>query len=143
MHMFTLIIGISTYSPTSNLNPLDGVKQDLSSMEELFSKSKVFVRLKDHQATASAIRDELKKICRNDSINKNDPILIYFAGHGTKVDLESRAEHVTTMRMLCPYDFVRQAHGVPSRNGIPEAMLASILNDISSEKGNNVVCILN
>lgn len=141
--MFALIIGISKYPNTGSLRNLPGVDTDISSMKDFLAMSRVSKILQNEKATASGISDALRAIINDKNIGREDPILIYFAGHGVKVNLTSEDKAMSTTRMLCPYDFVQQTRSAPSSNGISDAALSNFLADISSQKGNNIVSILN
>ncbi|EIM80026.1 uncharacterized protein STEHIDRAFT_163276 [Stereum hirsutum FP-91666 SS1] len=140
--MFALIIGISKYPNTGSLRNLPGVDTDISSMKDFLAMSRVSKILQNEKATASGISDALRAIINDKNIGREDPILIYFAGHGVKVNLTSEDKAMSTTRMLCPYDFVQQTRSAPSSNGISDAALSNFLADISSQKGNNITVIL-
>lgn len=163
--LFALIIGISTYPDMSGLRSLPGVKADVDSMkaflEDMNAPSDRIHTIQNEEATSSAIYQALKDITKNKNIGRNDPILIYFAGHGAKADITSEGNFLSSVRMLCPYNFARRNDGVSlkdgtpnddaapgrngaaSENGITDAVLADILNDISRAKGNNIVSAIN
>lgn len=136
--MFALVIGISQYSDGSPRD-LPAAIKDVFSMKNLLSKARVHEPrcLIDQGATTSAIRHELERIATDDAIEKDDPILIYFAGHGAK------DEDIPGAHVLCPYDFNRMKDGIPIHKGISDAELASFINVIASKKGNNIVSIFN
>lgn len=134
--MFALVIGISKYS-RGRPRDLHGVTEDVSLMKDFLLKAGHHkpLELLDERATASAIRRELEGIAKNNTIEKDDPILIYFAGHGAK------DENMPGARVLCPYDFNRMENGTPIQEGISDAELASFINAIALRKGNNIVSI--
>lgn len=163
--LFALIIGISTYPAINGLRSLPGVKADVDSMKafllDMNAPCDRINTIQNEEATAFAIRQALKDVIKNNTIERNDPILVYFAGHGARDDMRSEGKFLSSIRMLCPYDFARRNDGVSlkdgtpnddaapgmdnaaSENGITDAVLADILNDISRAKGNNIVSIIN
>ena len=81
--LFALVIGINGYK---ELRPtLSGAVADAdATIEYLSSKTSAsrIIILKDEQATRKAIIEAFKFLNRSKDIEKNDPIVIYFAGHG-------------------------------------------------------------
>ncbi|EIM90781.1 uncharacterized protein STEHIDRAFT_107519 [Stereum hirsutum FP-91666 SS1] len=102
--------------------------------------------LRDQQATRKNILKELESLATNDAIKKNDPIIIFFAGHGALAKLPEGwntggREH-GRVQLLCPYGFLPEANIDMRKQGIPSLTLANVLNDISRAKGNNITVIL-
>ncbi len=60
--------------------------------------------------TAARIRDELNELCLPDRVQPDDSVLIFFAGHGFKLDRESTLSGNAVS--LLPYD-VTLSHGRP------------------------------
>lgn len=148
----------------SGLRSLPGVKADIDSMiaflKDMNAPCDSIHTIQNEEATSFAICQALKDIIKNKNIGRNDPILIYFAGHGAKADMMSEGKSLSSVRMLCPYNFARRNDGISlkdetpnddavpgkdaaSENGITDAVLADILNDISRTKGNNIVSAIN
>lgn len=76
-------------------------------------------------------------------IKKDDPILIFFAGHGaeTKAPAGWHSGDVDNkIQMIIPQDYsskrTKQVHGIPDRT------LNALINGIASAKGDNIVCII-
>jgi hypothetical protein len=67
----------------------------------------------------------------NNKIKKDDPILIYYAGHGGKAQRQDAEDVIET---LIPVDYVPGK--VPP---IPDRTIASLINGISNKRGNNIV----
>ncbi|EIM79706.1 uncharacterized protein STEHIDRAFT_116403 [Stereum hirsutum FP-91666 SS1] len=144
-NIFSLIIGISVYA-AHDIPDLTGSRADVESMEKFLRDSNVspehLIILRDEDATRHHIVHELKSVAKNEKIDKGDPILIYFSGHGMQALPNSRNFHPmrnpeSRIQILCPYDFSKA-----DPRGIPTACLAAHLNRISEAKGNNITVIL-
>jgi hypothetical protein len=68
----------------------------------------------------------------NDRIEKGDPILIYYAGHGGKVP----GDDADIVEALIPVDYAPKQ---PEVSPIPDRTIASLINGISKKRGNNIV----
>lgn len=162
--MRAVIIGINKY-PSFEQKNLSGAVADANKMEAYIRKFYPHCginNLRDEEASREAIIKLLRSLSKDDKIKHGDPILIYFAGHGTrgeKVSSEiktagnTNSDDTTGMRggspstkmsamieMICPSDIGSSAN--PLREpvyGIPDTTLAEILNEIALEKGNNIV----
>jgi hypothetical protein len=67
----------------------------------------------------------------DDRIEREDPILIYYAGHGGKA---LRDDTEDTVETLIPVDYApKQVSPIPDRT------IASLINGISNKRGNNIV----
>ena len=102
-----MLIGIDAYP---HVGPLSGCVNDLNAMKAWLERSfdDVYqVVLKNDQATRANIFTELQNLAEDQNIQENDPVLIYFAGHGAEVkpleewNLPSKRK----LQMLLPYDF--------------------------------------
>ncbi|EIM79949.1 uncharacterized protein STEHIDRAFT_116150 [Stereum hirsutum FP-91666 SS1] len=142
-NMFALIIGVHTYqNPSGSIKPLPGACADVRKMKAFLLSMNVpearIKMLRNREATHDSIIKELYHVANNRGIEYNNPILIYFAGHGTRVPAGEESSKVM-IEMLCPYDFL-------SRNGetrgILDIVLAEHLNSISKAKGNNITVVL-
>ncbi|PVF95455.1 hypothetical protein CPB86DRAFT_827906 [Serendipita vermifera] len=133
-----LLIGISQYR--NNDYRLEGAVKDAKEMGEFlkneFSSPNIRT-LYDHRATRGAIIKEIYQLGSNKDIQHQDLILIFYAGHGARV--QSPADWVTHGRdieVLVPYDSDN------GKNVITDQGLAAMLEDLASVKGNNIVLIL-
>lgn len=101
--------------------------------------------LRNEGATRDNILRELAALADNSEIKENDPILIYFAGHGTEAAYPQgwpgKGEWAHNIQMFCPYDFVPKYNEEKSTQGIQDVILAAYLNHISEAKGNNIASI--
>ncbi|KAG6907244.1 hypothetical protein DXG01_009783 [Tephrocybe rancida] len=86
--IYALLIGIDEYKDSSIKN-LAGCVNDCKDvkhwLEESF-RSPEIVFLENSKASRDAIMEEINKIAANSVVRKDDPILIYFAGHGAEVE---------------------------------------------------------
>jgi Caspase domain len=129
---------------------LKGAVPDADAMQEYLEydlkvpKSRIR-NLRDTQATRAAIISELRALAVNSYINLNDPILIYYAGHGAEVTppvgWEAGGAGSKT-QMLIPHDYHTTADNCEVY-GIPDRSIAVLLDRISKKKGDNIVRLLN
>lgn len=169
--MHAVIIGINAYacnaigkrenSVPSELSPQIAVAPDLAGavadadavhdllVQVLEVPLANITNLRNHQATRENIIQALEGFAANDDIKRNDPILIYYAGHGatSKAPQEwSNANEI--IQLLVPHDFsgrllrepgVRSISNTTDVYGIPDRTFGALLNKISAAKGNNIV----
>ncbi|RXW20807.1 hypothetical protein EST38_g5035 [Candolleomyces aberdarensis] len=91
------------------------------------------VNLRDQDATRSNIISAFEGLRDNDRIEEQDPILIYYAGHGGEVPRSSDGE---TIQALIPVDYVAE-----QICPIPDRTVASLINGIAKKRGNNITVI--
>ena len=100
------------------------------------------ILLLDEQATRKAIMGKFKELMQNLNIRRDDPILIYFAGHGAWIPAPDHLRGYSIgaqIEMICPVDI-----GKPDENGIvipgiPDYVIAALLDNLAEAKGNNIV----
>ena len=138
--MFALIIGINKYKDW----PLYGAVADADAVLDYLQNhlgvptSRIRI-LRDSEATRGAIIREIIALSVKDDkiIEKGDPILIYFAGHGESADTPDsevwKVGSTGKIELLVPYD--RDS----STLGIPDRTLAALLSHIAIKKGDNIV----
>ncbi|KAJ2915864.1 hypothetical protein MD484_g4548, partial [Candolleomyces efflorescens] len=136
--LWALIIGINEYAhPSEDLKRLKGAVPDANAVDEYLRKylqvpPGQIVNLRDEDATREGIIAAIKGLRDNPKIRKDDPILIYYAGHGSEILSNGK-----TVQTLIPVDYL-----TGKTNPIPDRTVASLLNDISKKHGNNVTVIL-
>ena len=140
--LFALVIGINEYK---ELRPkLSGAVADANAMiKHLSSKTSAsrILSLKDKQATRKSFIEAFKTLNRCKEIERNDPIVIYFAGHGAEAQIQLEGLEEMT-QMILPYDASTRTQNkdeLPVVPGIPDFEIRMLLNDIAVEKGNNIV----
>lgn len=140
--LYALVIGINDYEHTT---PLTGAVPDADAMVN-FLKTSLSVpdgrikNLRNREATRSKIRESIRSLATCDDINPGDPILIYYAGHGTEgnspKDWPSAGGKI---QMLMPCDFVPKTTTSESGQGLLDITLSILLDQLSKSKGNNIV----
>ncbi|CAE7197600.1 unnamed protein product [Rhizoctonia solani] len=143
-----LIIGINNYAQPGIHPDLLGCVADAQSMLEYFKNIGVpesrFICLYDERATRRAILDAfVGHLINNPNIQKHDPIVFYFAGHGDRMQAP-RGWQTTDglVEMILPHD-ASTFDALGNYNfGIPDLTLAYLLYKLSQEKGNNITVIL-
>ena len=100
--------------------------------------------LRDREATRARIIHELEELVRKD-IPRDAAILIYYAGHGTKMSIPTdwAGYHTSNgvIEAICPVD-IQQPHANRARTvtpAIPDRVLNCLLHEISEAHGNNIV----
>lgn len=99
------------------------------------------VLLTDEDATSAAIIDALTKLKTDNRIRRGDPIVIYFAGHGTEIKAPDgwecgRADRV--IQGIVPHDCDAVKSGVKI-GPIADRVLGALIGSIAKEKDNNIV----
>ena len=102
-----MLIGINTYL---HVRPLAGCVNDCDAMKAWLEKSFDDVHqvlLTNDQATRANILTEIQNLANDHRIQENDPVLIFFAGHGAEVKplKEWNLPSKRKLQMLIPYDF--------------------------------------
>jgi hypothetical protein len=163
--MFALIIGINKYERAGlgGFQNLRGCVADADDVARYLIESRDvaperIMNLRDEEATRAGILHSIRAIIDSPDVLHNDPILIFWAGHGSRgrsshqrvlsriVDgkavgsspATSLDDHDQYVEMLIPYDFE------PSRvdlhaQGIPDYLFGSLLSELSRAKGDNIV----
>jgi hypothetical protein len=145
--LFALVIGINEYkNANNNLKSLKGCVSDANNIErflidDLHVPQENIKNLRDQAATRAEIMHSLKELARNESIRKDDPILIYFAGHGARVNARLSRTETKIIEMLCPYDFIPGKTETEAGQGIADITFGTILHNLAKEKGDNIVCL--
>ncbi|CAE6447578.1 unnamed protein product [Rhizoctonia solani] len=145
--LHALIIGINNYP---NLPKLKGAVADADEVTELLvSELQVLpehiINLREGAATRQEIIDSIKSLQSNPQINKGDPILIYYAGHGgvrkaTEVWKGEHGAHI--VQVIFPFDYDTKANNSSDPiQCIPDRTIAGLLNDLSDAKGDNITVI--
>ncbi|TFK62479.1 hypothetical protein BDN72DRAFT_848644 [Pluteus cervinus] len=145
-----LIVGIDRYPKYHNLT---GAVNDARRFRQfvrnyLFAKESNIITLLDEAASRQAILDEFEGLISNENITRDDPIIVYFAGHGSRV--EKPKEWVDwptvtqTIEIIFPSDFDPAADGTESEvgQGIPDRTVTALLHQLSQKRGDNITLIL-
>jgi hypothetical protein len=146
--LFALIIGIDKYLD-SNFNDLSGAVFDAIAVEnflvENLSVPRANIeRLHNDNASRTNIIKEIQRLATHPRIQKNNPILIYFAGHGSQTRPPEWFTAESTdaqIQMLIPHDFdgSNKYPATAERQGILDINIACLLKEIANKKGDNIV----
>ncbi|RXW14955.1 hypothetical protein EST38_g10900 [Candolleomyces aberdarensis] len=146
--LFALIIGIDDYTEEFGFPKLKGAVRDAGRIRNwLISDFSVppsqIKDLRDKEATRNAIIEALKGLATDERIQRDDPILIYYAGHGTEAPAPKRWRWDSPqIQMIAPWDFKRRDGSSRITQGIPDRTLGVLLTKLAAEKGNNITVIL-
>ncbi|KIJ63462.1 hypothetical protein HYDPIDRAFT_29274 [Hydnomerulius pinastri MD-312] len=142
--LFALIIGINQYK-SLNIRWLRGAVADANIIQDYLQNylavpSSQICNLRDSAATRAAIVQQIRALASDHRIQHGDPVLIYYAGHGstipTPVGWEAGGPNI---QVLVPYDYDnREGGGVPA---IEDRFLGRLLGNLASEKGDNITVI--
>jgi hypothetical protein len=140
--LFALIIGINKYKHRAY--DLQGAVCDGERMKTYLESLGVprchIKTLFDEEATRAEIIANLLKLKDDSRIHDGDPILIFYAGHGgtakTPASWDAGSDHI---QVLLPHDFHYTSSG-GLVHAIPDRTILSLLEQIASTKGDNIVC---
>ena len=95
--------------------------------------------LRNSEATREAIIEAFNDLRDDPQIKKNDPIVIFYAGHGGQTNAPKGWDSEGgKVQYLIPYDVETVVNG-KTVHGIPDRTIATFLNDLAGSKGDNVV----
>ncbi|KAF8153827.1 caspase domain-containing protein [Crassisporium funariophilum] len=143
--LFALIVGIDEYKdpPIPNLK---GCVQDSNSIYkfliESFHANPLHIKhLKNEQATREGILAAFEShLVKNTAITRNDPIVFYFAGHGScELAPEGWLTANKMMETICPHD---ERTGEEPVRGIPDLTISFLMRKLASAQGNNITAIV-
>ena len=96
--------------------------------------------LTNRDATRESILSCFKKhLTKNPQIEKDDAIIFFYAGHGSRVEAPKEWETSDGMiETICPHDEGTGENGeeIP---GIPSTTINTLLRELATEKGKNIV----
>jgi len=144
-NLFALIIGIDNYP---HITKLKGAVADANRFQSFLQdqvkvENNRIINLRDDQATREKIEEAFCSLWEKECIKYDDPIVIYFAGHGCKIPRPPHWEAGgrNEIEGIFPYD-VQSDHRSGTSTGtfpIPDRTIAAWLNILSYKKGNNIV----
>ncbi|KZV62932.1 hypothetical protein PENSPDRAFT_641580 [Peniophora sp. CONT] len=151
--LHALIIGINEYK-SRRISDLRGAAADADAIDdylrtELHVPVNQIVNLRNTQATRSAILRELRALRTRASIRPDDPILIFYAGHGATAPAPPGwATGSQKISLLVPHDcLVDDENGVHIQP-IPDRTLGALLHELAEKtdgtgtaKGDNITVI--
>ncbi|KAF8725249.1 Caspase domain, partial [Rhizoctonia solani] len=139
--LHALVIGINKYK--ENVHLVGAVPDALAFKsyltDDLCVPEQQMTVLVDEQATRANIIEALQNIGRPDNgINRDDPIVIYYAGHGGQVDPPpDKTANRLPVQCIIPQDTSKESDVVP----IPDFTIGALVHCIAQEKGNNITVI--
>ncbi|KAJ6622310.1 caspase domain-containing protein [Mycena sp. CBHHK59/15] len=144
---FALIIGIDEYGSRAIPN-LNGCVGDAESFQECLSRtlgpapeSGVLLLTNADAKRKDILSAFHTHLIDNPAIERGEPIIIYFAGHGSRVPAptgwHSPSGQVET---ICPSNESTQAEG-ELIHGIPDFTINALLRILAREKGNNITLV--
>ena len=146
-----MLVGIDKYKHSgSSLRELSGCQSDVADMKDFLmttlgvSQDRITVLLNE-EATRSNIKREIRALAKNSRIQKGDPILIYFAGHGTQTPPPKSwgaGGNIDKIQMVVPHNFDPQGSRNEETQGIPDIVLGALLAEVARVKGDNIVGLL-
>ncbi|KAH6909145.1 caspase domain-containing protein [Coprinopsis sp. MPI-PUGE-AT-0042] len=134
--LFAIIIGINNYEDAS-LSKLSGSVPDAEAIKEYLTTdlrvpSNQIIVLCNKEASRANILDAFEKLKKDTRIQKDDPILIYYAGHGGQLTKEAQEP----IQVIFPQDYNQS-----EVKAIPDRKIAALLNDLAETHGNNITVI--
>ncbi|PBK98365.1 hypothetical protein ARMGADRAFT_1008792 [Armillaria gallica] len=146
--LFALIIGIDKYF-SDRIRDLSGAVADANAIsiflqETLGVPQGQIKNLRNEEATRLSIEAAIKDLGNNPAIKKDDPILIFYAGHGAEVKAPSGWPSANgKIQMLLPHDFVTSGSDDSERGqGVLDMRLSHLLADLAAKKSDNITAIL-
>ncbi|KAG8745076.1 hypothetical protein FRC10_008928 [Ceratobasidium sp. 414] len=150
-----LIIGIDDYKHPKQHLPLGGCVSDATAILDYLTKDlKVpenqLLCLLDGKATRKEIINSFQRhLVENKGINHSDPIVIYFAGYGTRQKAPSEwcsGPNDGMTELILPYDagLEKGSYHLEDEytHGIPGRTLGALIHRLSQVKGDNITVIL-
>jgi len=143
--MFLLAIGIDTYE-SKEIKDLHGAVADARAFAAYFENQLGVPQdhitiLENESATRAAILENFRNLAVDLRIQRGDPIVIYYAGHGSEAAAPLGWEaggRNANIQLTMPYDVFCHSEG-KFVDPIPDRTLGALLEAISQSKGNNIV----
>jgi hypothetical protein len=110
---------------------------------DLHVPSDHIINLRNNDASRQGIIQGFQKLRDDPRIQKGDPILIYYAGHGglSKAPEEWKARcGANEVQVIFSFDYGIEDQGSAMPiNCIPDQTIAALLNELAAVKGDNIV----
>jgi len=146
--LFAIIIGINEYAFPVVCPSLKGAVRDALAIKAYLEghlgvpQSQIRLLL-DAAATKSAIIQEFDNLVADQRIQRDDPILIFYAGHGGEVSPRPKWHWEagdTKTQMLIPHDFGTEINGRVVY-GILDRTIGTLLSRVAEKCGDNITVI--
>ncbi|KAK0486549.1 hypothetical protein IW261DRAFT_1456027 [Armillaria novae-zelandiae] len=146
--LFALVVGIDKYI-SNEIRNLSGAVADTDAVNDFLQgvlripKDQI-KSLRNEEATRLTIEAAIKDLGKNPAIKKDDPIFIFFAGHGAEVNAPSGWPSANgKIQMLIPHDFITSGSDDSKQGqGVLDMKLAYLLADLAAKKSDNITVIL-
>ncbi|KAF9474967.1 hypothetical protein BDN70DRAFT_841612 [Pholiota conissans] len=149
--LFAVLIGINKYQAsdsTGKFTNLRGAVLDARKFQAYLENilgvpRNQIVLIINEDATRDAIVKTLRNLAEDPRIDRDDAILIYYAGHGTEIDPPPHWEvgdPKAKIQAIVPYDCDVYKNGQYVAP-IPDHSLEVLLSKIAEKKGNNITVI--
>ncbi|KAK0440553.1 caspase domain-containing protein [Armillaria borealis] len=146
--LFALVIGIDKYF-SDGIRDLSGAVADADAVDAFLQETlrvpkHQIKNLRNEEATRLTIETEIKDLGNNPAIKKDDPILIFYAGHGAEAKATLGWSSANgKIQMLVPYDFIPSGSDDSERGqGVLDMRLSYLLTDLAAKKSDNITVIL-
>ncbi|CAE6387334.1 unnamed protein product [Rhizoctonia solani] len=147
--LYGLIIGINNYISLGDLRGAVADADDMSKFltSDLHIPPHHITNLRNEQATRKAIVQGFKALWENPDIQRGDPILIYYAGHGGLAPANQGWQErygAEQIQVIFPYDYQLknpESNNPVNVNCIPDKTISRLLNKLAEEKGDNITVI--
>ncbi|KAK0187313.1 caspase domain-containing protein [Armillaria mellea] len=146
--LFAVVIGIDKYL-SNGIRNLSGAVADADAFNEFLQNTLRVPKgqiknMRDEEATRETIETEIKDLGKNPAIKKDDPILIFFAGHGAEANAPSGWSSANgKIQMLVPHDFIHSGSSDSKQGqGVLDLRLSRLLADLAAKKSDNITVIL-
>ncbi|KAK0234521.1 hypothetical protein EDD85DRAFT_844220 [Armillaria nabsnona] len=146
--LFALVIGIDKYL-SNGIRDLSGAVADADAVDAILQETLHIPKgqiknLRNEEATRLTIETEIKDLGNNPTIKKDDPILIFYAGHEAEAKATSGWSSANgKIQMLVPYDFIPSGSDDSERGqGVLDMKLSHLLADLAAKKSENITIIL-
>lgn len=148
--LFALIIGINQYT-AEPIHNLKGAVGDAQKIQEYIKstfkvKDSNITLLLDADATRDNIIRNLKGLASHERIQRDDPVLIFFAGHGIEIKCpkgwEDGLEDDAKIQAILPCDYLQDTENGEKVDVIPDRTISVLLKQIADQKGNNIVRVI-
>ncbi|EDR08533.1 uncharacterized protein LACBIDRAFT_297307 [Laccaria bicolor S238N-H82] len=141
--LYALIIGINNYDHQRKLHgavpDADAIKDYL--VNELKVPEGQIVNLRNSEASRTAIIDAFNRLRDHPDIKEDDPILIYYAGHGGTLSAPPGWESGSGAKIqtIVPQDYDptegKEVYPIPDRT------IGGLIDGIANKKGNNITVV--
>ncbi|KAF7354730.1 hypothetical protein MSAN_01387000 [Mycena sanguinolenta] len=147
-NIFAVVMGINEYT---EIPPLDGAVNDARAVqkflvEDLHVPIRNIVLLEDGAATRATILSTLQTHLHDNpdiADHGKATILLYFAGHGSRVDApDAILAPDGRIELLCPVDYKTKNAAGEEVQAIPDYVLSRLLGQIAEKKSQNIIVIL-